>query len=40
VVPIDGLQEKVDAGFAKVENGQIAVDTWWSELTPVEQKIR
>jgi hypothetical protein len=38
VIEIDGLQEKVDAGMTKVENGQATVDTWWSELTPVEQK--
>jgi hypothetical protein len=38
VIEIDGLQEKVDAGLTKVEDGQVAVDTWWSELTPVEQK--
>ena len=38
VVSIDGLQEKVDAGMVKVENGQVAVDTWWTGLTPVEQK--
>jgi hypothetical protein len=37
VMPIDGLQEKVDAGMLKVENGQIAVDEWWAGLTPVEQ---
>lgn len=38
VVPIDGLQAKVDAGFIKVENGQIAVDEWWTGLTATEQK--
>jgi hypothetical protein len=38
VVPIDDLQIKVDNGLARVESGQIAVDEWWSGLTPVEQK--
>lgn len=38
VIPIDGLQAKVDNGLAKVESGQIAVDDWWSGLTPTEQK--
>ena len=38
VVPIDGLQTKVDNGIQKVADSQIAVDSWWSGLTPVEQK--
>lgn len=38
VFPVEGLQEKVDAGLVKVENGEVAVETWWSGLTPVEQK--
>jgi hypothetical protein len=38
VFPLEGLQEKVDAGILKVENGQIAADEWWTGLTPVEQK--
>ncbi len=38
VLPIDGLQAKVDAGMDRVENGQIAVDEWWAGLTSVEQK--
>lgn len=38
VIPTDGLQAKVDAGSAKVENKQAEVDGWWSGLTPVEQK--
>jgi hypothetical protein len=38
VLPVDGLQEKVDAGIIKVENAGEAVNTWWSGLTPVEQK--
>jgi hypothetical protein len=37
VLPIEGLQEKVDAGMVKVENGQIAVDEWWAGLTAAEQ---
>jgi hypothetical protein len=38
VLQVDGLQDKVDQGMARVEEGQIAVDTWWADLTPVEQK--
>jgi hypothetical protein len=38
VLPTDGLQEKVDAGLEKVADAQVAVDTWWEGLTPVEQK--
>jgi hypothetical protein len=38
VLQVDGLQDKVDQGMARVEEGQIAVDTWWAGLTPVEQK--
>ena len=37
VMPIEGLQAKVDAGFIKVENGQIAVDEWWTGLSPLEK---
>jgi hypothetical protein len=38
VIPLDGLQLKVDNGIKKVEESQIAVDEWWGGLTPVEQK--
>lgn len=38
VVPIDGLQAKVDAGIDKVENKQIEVDNWWGSLSSAEQK--
>ncbi len=38
VLPIDGLQVKVDNGIAKVEASQVAVDSWWSDLSPLEQK--
>ena len=38
VIPIDGLQVKVDNGLARVESGQAAVDDWWSGLTPAEQR--
>jgi len=38
VLPIDGLQTKVDNGLAKVEDTQIMVDEWWSDLTPQEQE--
>jgi hypothetical protein len=38
VIPTEGLQAKVDAGSAKVQEKQIEVDNWWAGLTPVEQK--
>jgi hypothetical protein len=38
VIDINGLQEKVDNGLAKVDNAQSQVDAWWSGLTPPEQK--
>src|SRR5688500_1717047 len=38
VVPIDGLQAKVDAGSAAVATKQTEVDSWWAGLTPIEQK--
>jgi len=38
VLPLDGLQEKVDQGFIKVDDAQTQVDAWWSGLTPAEQQ--
>jgi len=38
VIPVDDLQPKVDQGMQKVEDTQIAVDNWWGDLTPIEQK--
>jgi len=38
LIPIDGLQAKVDNGIAKVDAGQQQVDSWWGGLSPVEQK--
>jgi hypothetical protein len=38
VISLDGLQEKVDAGLTKVEETQVAVDSWWNGLTSIEQK--
>jgi hypothetical protein len=37
VIPIDGLQDKVDAGMDRVAETEIAVDEWWAGLTPIEQ---
>jgi hypothetical protein len=34
----DQLQGKVDQGIQKVGETQVAVDNWWEDLTPVEQK--
>ena len=38
VLPVDGLQGKVDQGFEKVENAHIQADNWWEGLTPIEQQ--
>jgi hypothetical protein len=38
VIPIEGLQDKVDSGMEKVADAQIAVDAWWEGLTSTEQK--
>jgi hypothetical protein len=38
VLPTDDLQTKVDNGLDKVESTQIAVDEWWNDLTPQDQK--
>ena len=38
VIPVDGLQEKVDAGMENVAEKQAAVDSWWEGLTPIDQK--
>jgi hypothetical protein len=37
VVPVDQLQPKIDAGMQKVENGQTAVNDWWTGLKPIEK---
>jgi hypothetical protein len=37
VIPTEGLQAKVDAGFVKVDEKQTAVDDWWNGLSPVEK---
>lgn len=38
LIPVDEMQVRVDEGIEKVGETQIAVDDWWSNLTPVEQK--
>lgn len=37
-IDTNGLQVKVDNGLDAVASKQIAVDDWWTNLTPVEQK--
>ena len=37
VLPVDGLQEKVDNSIENVAEKQVAVDKWWAGLTPAEQ---
>ena len=37
VLPTDELQAKVDKGFQKVGNAQEQVDTWWGDLSNLEQ---
>jgi hypothetical protein len=38
VIPLDGLQERVDAGMIRVDTAQQQVDAWWNGLTPLEQR--
>jgi len=38
VIETDGLQAKVDAGLQKVSDTYTGVETWWNDLTSVEQK--
>jgi hypothetical protein len=38
VIPVGELQDEVDAGLENVAEKQVAVDSWWEGLTPVEQK--
>ena len=38
LVDTNGLQAKIDAGIKKVGDSQQSVDTWWSGLSPIEQK--
>lgn len=38
VADMDELQNKVDRGIQKVGEKQVAVDEWWTNLTPIEQK--
>jgi hypothetical protein len=37
VIPTEGLQDKVDAGFVKVAEKQTSVNNWWNGLTVVEK---
>jgi hypothetical protein len=36
--PVDQWQSNIDTGYVKVAASQEKVDTWWDNLTPVEQK--
>lgn len=38
VIDTDGLQEKVDLGIQRVEEGNNNLETWWSGLTALEKK--
>jgi hypothetical protein len=37
VLPLEGLQDRVDQGFETVDQAQAQVDSWWNSLTPAEQ---
>ena len=39
VLPIDELQSKIEQGYVKVDDAQLQVDTWWGNLSPVEQSL-
>jgi hypothetical protein len=36
--PTDQWQSNIDTGYAKVASSQANVDTWWNNLSPMEQK--
>ena len=38
VLPLDGLQQKVDEGLANIGSAQSGVEDWWDGLTPLEQQ--
>lgn len=38
VLPMDGLQGKVDQGLKRVEDAQTQVDTWWNNLSAIEKQ--
>jgi len=38
VLPIEGMQEKVDQGLENVGAAQTTVEGWWNGLTPLEQQ--
>lgn len=38
VLPIDGLQQRVDDGMARVEDARLQVDAWWNGLSAAEQE--
>jgi hypothetical protein len=37
VLPVDGLQTKVDNGITKVGENKVAVDAWWDDLSPKDK---
>ncbi|MDX2135879.1 MAG: hypothetical protein SFV52_13905 [Saprospiraceae bacterium] len=37
VISAGELNEKIDAGYAKIEDVQMQVDTWWEDLSSIEQ---
>lgn len=37
VLSVDEVKAKIENGYDKVENAQLQVDTWWNDLTPIEQ---
>jgi hypothetical protein len=38
IIPIEEWNEKVSAGQTKVGEAQIELDTWWENLTPIQQQ--
>lgn len=37
VIPVDELGDKLEQGYAKVDDAQQQVDTWWEGLSTIEQ---
>ena len=39
VLPAGNLNEKINAGFTSIDQKQMELDSWWSTLSPAQQKL-
>jgi len=37
VLPTEDLDARIEQGYQKLDDAQLQIDTWWENLTPVEQ---